>query len=149
MIRSTLFRRSVLLPLAFALVLLSGCGYGTSDRVPVTGNVTFDQAPVDGGVIVFLPEGDAAGAGVRPIKVGGDILAGKYTLEAGKGPLPGKYRVEITWNRKTGRRLPSNDPPHTYDETRQVIPANYNTGSTQVVEIKPGVNTFHFDLKSR
>ena len=43
--------------LALPLAVLAGCGYGNADRVPVRGSVTLNGAPVDGGVILFVPKG--------------------------------------------------------------------------------------------
>jgi hypothetical protein len=143
MIRCTFWRRHAALP--FVLILVSGCGYGNSDSVPVKGTVTFDGQKVDGGAIVFVPEGEM---GTR-LKRGGPIVDGAYALPAGKGPLPGLYRVEITWNKKTGKQIDDpGDPGNLKDETVQVIPAKYNTESKEKVEVKTSPNTFDFALKS-
>ena len=78
-------------------------------------------------------------------------MNGKYAIKAGKGPNPGLCRVEITWKRKTGRKVKNveiSGPP--VDETVQGLPPKYNTQSTLTAEIKPsGSNTFDFDLKSK
>jgi hypothetical protein len=130
--------------LVFTLFMVSGCGYGNSSSVPVKGKVTFKGENVDGGVILFVPEDES---GPR-IKRGGPIVNGAYSLEAGKGPVPGVYRVEIIWNKKTGKRIDTpGDPGHPMDETVQVIPSQYNKDSKEKVEVKPSENTFSFDLK--
>src|SRR5262245_38511749 len=105
--------------LGLALLLATGCGPRSGNRVAVSGTVTFDGQPVDGGAIVFLPQGDGASDRARS---GSGIEAGKYAIPAEKGPAPGKYRVEIRWPRPTGKQIPSDDPPNLMDETRQVIP---------------------------
>jgi hypothetical protein len=145
MIRSQHLRGPAALLLVFPLVVLAGCGYGS--HAPVRGSVTLDGTPVDGGAIVFIPQGDSGQSGQG--NAGGEIVGGKYALEGAKAPPPGKYLVQIIWNKKTGRQVPSNDPPNTIDETVQVIPAAYNANSTLTREIKAGQNTYDFELKSR
>ena len=69
-------------------------------------------------------------------------------MPSGRGPAPGSYRVEIIWQKKTGRKVDTpGDPGVKMDETFQVIPAKYNTSSTETVTVKSGDNTFNFDLK--
>ncbi len=134
------------LGLAFALGLLAGCGGADGDRIPVQGTVTFDGQPVDGGSIAFLPENSDA----KAVKVGGPIENGKYELKGAKAPAPGKHRVEIFWHKKTGKQIVSpNDPPNKVDETKQVIPAQYNTKTTLTANVEPGHTTFDFDLKKK
>lgn len=50
-------RNPVLLTvLTMGLVLLSGCGRGPGNRVPVKGVVTFDARPLAGGTVIFSPD---------------------------------------------------------------------------------------------
>jgi hypothetical protein len=144
MIRSKLFRGTATLALAFTLPIMSGCGYGSSDHVPVQGSVTFDGQPVDNGTITFYPQ-DKGKA-----QVSTEIVGGKYKLESGKGPMPGKYRVEILWKKKTGRQVPTpGDETALMDETQQVLPPQYNTQSTLTAEIEAKSNTKDFPLTSK
>jgi hypothetical protein len=102
------------------------------------------MAPVDGGQISFI-----SSTGKRPT-VSADIVAGKYSLPAGKGPVTGSYNVQIIWRKKTGRQVDTpGDEGVKMDETVQVIPPQFNTKTTQTAEIKSGTNTLNFDLKSR
>lgn len=139
-------RRSIV-PLAMAVVLsaLSGCGYGPNDRVPVQGKVQFDGVPVEDGVISFIP-GEAGRA-----TAGGPITNGRYSIQAEKGPNPGKYRVEILVRKKTGRKVDTpGDTGNKIDETVQLAPAKYNTNSTLTADIQAKANTIDFtDLKSQ
>jgi len=121
--------------------LLIGCG--SSNRASVKGSVTFDGAPVDGGMILFFPanEKNKADQGHAEIK------NGAYEIPAGKGPPPGSYRVEITWEKKTGKQVVSKgDPPNMEDEKIQVIPPQYNRESKLTKEIKLGENILDFPL---
>jgi hypothetical protein len=129
--------RLTVLPLALVVFGLSGCG-----KPGVSGRVTFDGQPVDGGAITFVQEG-----GVNAQRVGGQINDGKYNISTEKMP-PGKYKVEIVWNKKTGKQLPNpNDAGTMVDETKQVIPIKYNSNSELSAEIKSGANTADFELK--
>jgi hypothetical protein len=128
---------------ALALVLLAGCG---GDKASIEGTVTFDGAPVDGGAITFLPEGDSKEAA----RGGAQITDGKYTVNSATGLPAGKYKVEIVWKKKTGKQIPNtSDPGTTVDETKQVLPMKYNSKTELTVEIKSGSNRgVNFDLKS-
>lgn len=135
----------------FAITILiaavGGCGFfGGTQRGSVSGTITFDGAPVAEGVISLQPTGDTEGP-----SAGGHVQAGRYTIAAARGPFPGRYRVEITASRKTGRVVKAEglgDGNQTIDESEQFIPAQYNAKSTLEVEIKAGRNTANFDLKS-
>jgi hypothetical protein len=121
-------------PLAFA-----GCGKGASAE----GTVTFDGAPVDGGSITFTPE-----QGTTATPRGAQIAEGKYVIKSENGLAPGKYRVSVVWNKKTGKTIPNkSDLGTNIDETQQVIPSRYNSKTELTAEITSGSNTFNFDLK--
>jgi hypothetical protein len=142
------WRRSLLAAaLILTPILLAGCS-GSNGRYPVEGTVTLDGQPVEGGVIVLFPVDDNPADPARRGKAYGTIQNGKFLLQGDRGAAPGKYRVEITWFKKTGRQIPSNDPPNKIDETKQVIPKQFNEKSTTFVEIKPERNTLHYELKS-
>lgn len=132
--------------LGLALLVAPGCGPGSGGRLPVQGAVTLDGEPVDEGVIVFLPAGGADAAN----RAGGPIKAGRYAIPARQGLLPGKYRVEIRWNQKTGRQISvPGDAPNMMDETRQVVPARYNTRSELTADVMSGSTAFDFALASK
>jgi hypothetical protein len=130
-------RAGVLALAALGLAVLSGC----SGRPSVSGNVTFNGEPVDGGVITFVPEGKGQRASA-PIK------EGKFTLPATASP--GKNKVEVLWNKKTGKKVAvPGDPGNLTDATVQVIPPKFNQSTTLTEEVKSGSNAFSFDLRSR
>jgi hypothetical protein len=125
--------------LAVGLLALSGC----SGRPAVEGTVTFNKEPVDGGVISFVPSTGSANEG----RVSADIVQGKFTLPSGHGPKPGTYKVEIVWNKKTGRQIDTpGDVGVKMDEKVQVIPDKYNKKTTETAEIKSSGNKFDFNL---
>jgi hypothetical protein len=126
---------------AIAVILIAGCGYGSTDRVPVKGMVKFNGRVVDNGLITFVP----VGGGNRPTAAA-EITDGKYAFEKGRGPMPGKYRVEILWNQKTGKQIATpGDASVGMDETVQVLPPQYNTNSTLEADVG-SKTTFDFDL---
>jgi hypothetical protein len=128
--------------LAVAALALAGCSSSDSGRSRVQGAVSYAGEAVDDGGIAFIPD---EGAQVRAT---GEIRDGHYNLDGSRGPYPGKYRVEIFWYKKTGRQITSPSGKAVKDETKQVIPAKYNGKTELKVEVKPGRNTFDFDLKS-
>lgn len=105
------------------------CGCSGQKAASVHGQVTLDGEPVSAGSIVFLP----AAAGGR--KAAAAIEGGAYSIPASEQLAPGSYRVEISWHKPTGRKIPSADPGMTMDETREAVPARYNSDSTLTAEI--------------
>lgn len=129
---------SVLLACACGVVVL-GCGRGGS---PVSGEVSFDDTPVENGTISFVP---ADGKGPT---FGGVIEAGRYAVVA---PTPGSKIVRVSAVRPTGRKLPP-DPlvgeTAPVDEIAPYIPEQYNDSSTLTCDVVAGPNSFDFHLKS-
>ena len=104
------------LPLAAALMLAAGCG-GTPTTGSITGTVTYDGKPLDGGIISFVPatgntvaaiiQADGAysvanvplgeaivviASGTSPASQGQALKEGKgKTVPAPKSPLTEKY----------------------------------------------------------
>lgn len=129
------------LPVCLALL---GCSDG-EQRIIVTGKVTFDGQPIDNGIVLFIPE-DETDSQKRP-KVGTQIVDGKYAFEPDRGPMPGKYKVAITWEKKTGRKIPTGDVVDR-DETEQVLPKKYNDETTIRVTVSRRDNKHDFALTS-
>jgi hypothetical protein len=94
--------------------------------------------------LAFIPEGGDAAR----IRATGEIHDGRYELDSKHGPYPGHYRVEIYWNKKTGRKIASPSGKAFKEETKQAIPAKYNEKTGLKAEVKPGRNTLDFDLPS-
>jgi hypothetical protein len=137
-------RLSQALILAVAALALAGCSSSDSGRSRVQGAVSYGGEVVDDGGIAFIPED----GGASQVRATGEIRDGHYELDGSRGPYPGKYRVEIFWYKKTGRQIASPSGKAFKDETKQGIPAKYNDKTDLKVEVKPGRNTFDFDLKS-
>jgi hypothetical protein len=122
------------------LVTALGCGGGGSGA-RVHGRVTLDGAPVDGSIRFVPTDGKTPTAGAP-------IEGGEYSAE--KIPVT-SMRVEIT-AAKGGPQ-----PPRTYDtanpqpliQTKELIPARYNTKSDLKCDVQRGDNTFNFELVSK
>ncbi|HYT94971.1 MAG TPA: hypothetical protein VEL76_40015 [Gemmataceae bacterium] len=98
--------------------------------------------------MTLFPIGEPGSEGKR-IPVSGEIKEGRYALGDGKNLRPGMYRVEAYWHKKTGKQIPSGDPPNTVDETKQVVPEKYNKNSQTTVDIKAGANKLDLPLTSK
>ncbi len=132
--------------ITLALIGFVGCGgkaYDGSQRFALSGKVSLDGVPVDGGTISFIPTAEKA----RPS--GGDIVKGEYKVPEEKGANAGSYRVEIHWYKPTGKKVPDSDLGGTKDEVAEAVPAKYNSGSTETVEISSTKTNFDFSLTSK
>lgn len=134
----------VLLVLGF----IAGCGskgYEGAKRYPLSGTVTFNGEPVDGGIIRFI--GESGTDKERP--AGGVISGGKYEIPEGQGVNAGTYQVEIRWSKPTGKKIKdTGDTGEMIDVTQQVIPSKFNEVTELRAEVSGTSTTFDFDIKS-
>jgi hypothetical protein len=117
---------------------LAGCG---QSRRAIEGTVTVNGVPMDLGMITFNPVDPAGGQ----TSVGGKVTNGSYQLDATRGPLPGKYRVEIYWSKKTGKQVPNSDGGM-QDEMIEGLPEKYNKNTELTTEITSWTSKASFDL---
>lgn len=129
----------VALGLGLMLGLFAGCG--DKKQAKVHGTVTYNGIPVEEGSISFFPE-----PGTESRKASAAILDGAFDIPTDRGPFPGKFRVEITGVKKTGKKIPSADPGIEIDERIELIPDKYHRNSTLIREIAPGDNKLDFLL---
>ena len=131
---------------AFAFMILlvlpfAGCG-PSENRRALTGNVTWQDKPLEKGVITLYPKG--AGS-----TVGCEIVEGKFSIKGQNGATPGKYRVEIIAFRPTGKTEFDIDQNKPVSIDEQFLPKQFNSASTleaEVVADKP--NIFNFKLNA-
>lgn len=125
-------------------LLLAGCGGvgDAPDRRIVTGNVTLNGTPLEGGVIRFLPQPSG------PIAAG-KIRDGKYEV-TNKGGVPlGKHKVEI----KGTPILPDNTTGMSLGEidaaTKPAIkvPEKYYKDSQLEATVEAGSDPFNVDFE--
>jgi hypothetical protein len=80
------------------MVSLSGCsGGGEKPTAPVSGNVTFEGKPVEGGSLTFTPQATGPNPGKQgaaSIQKDGSFLAGTYSQN--DGVLIGKVRISYS-----------------------------------------------------
>ncbi len=126
-----------------ACIAISIAGCAAESISSVHGKVTLDGELVANGSIVFLPK---SGTGK---KAAAAIEQGLYSIPAADKLLPGAYRVEINWRKPTGRQIASADPGIMADETREAVPAKFNSESTLTAEIASGDVEKNFELLSK
>ena len=132
-------------PIALVL-LLAGCGGDGANRGSVSGKVTLNGAALESGSISFVPI-----EGTQSPSSGATIANGSYEIPRDKGPMVGKYQVVITSSRKTGKKIAAGSPAPAgtmIEEVVEAVPAIYNVKSTLRGEVKPGSNTFDYELKA-
>ena len=134
--RRCAFARLVLLAIVAAVLSLPsvGCRRGPAKAV-FTGRVTLNDEPVPQGAISLYPLDRLPSAGAV-------INAGSYRMEA----FPGSYRIEITGSKVVGQK--NNDIPDgpMVDILESIVPAEYNSASKLVQEVKLDTKTLDFKL---
>ncbi len=144
-------RRLAVLGLA-VVAAMAGCGQ-PADKLPrraVSGKVTLDDKPLEHGVISFIPDGQAA----NPVSGGAVIAAGSFSISAEQGLTPGKYKVSITATADEppppAGQAPGPTPKKKAKVEPPLIPAQYNTASKLLAEVKEsGSTSFDFPLTSK
>src|SRR5688500_663020 len=114
---------------------LAGCGktYDGEQRFPVSGKVTVDGQPLDLGVIAFMPQ--SAGSSEGRV-AGAPIRDGIYAVPEENGPTAANYRVQIHWNKRTGKKVTNPmDPEEMIDELMEGLPAKYHQDSELTAEV--------------
>jgi hypothetical protein len=128
---------------AALLLVLSGCGH--NGRMGVEGAVTLDGRPLPQGSIQFTPLPGSAGP-----TAGAEIVGGKFAIQPSGGPFAGKFRVEITATKSTGRKVLDIRSNAMIDEYAQYLPARYNSESRLEAEVKSsGPNRLDYVLESK
>jgi hypothetical protein len=79
-----------------AALLLAGVGCGGNRPVPVRGSVTLDGRPVEGAMVLFLPESEKAGRQASGL-TGADGSFSLTTSRNGDGAFPGNYKVVVQY----------------------------------------------------
>jgi len=143
------WKTSGLCLIVLGILACEGCGgYDSQGRLPVTGRVTRNGAPLERGSIRFEPQD-----GQPSIVSGAMIVGGQDMIPGETGLPPGKYLVRIHAS-SSGRRHSSSPTDAPGPEvsgltSTELIPPEFNTKSTQIVEVRAGANDFTFDIESR
>jgi hypothetical protein len=135
--------RGILLLIAIGLV--SGCG-PHSDRLAITGKVTLNGEPLDGGSIQFTSLGE------KKMNGGAMVNGGAYKIAQEKGLLPGKYHVEINAPDNAAKPIVYRSSPDSPGVVTQPdkVPPEYNINSKKTIEVTAdGANNFDFDIQGK
>lgn len=127
-----------LLILLFAIGPSAGCHKGFPTLPVVTGEVTLDGKPMDGGFITFsslTESGPYYSANIRK---------GKYSIQLPEEML----RVQITAFRNVPGRFYEEIPGQRIPVEEQYLPARYNSQSTLTVDVARS-KVFNFSLESK
>lgn len=138
--------------LAVAVYLIAGfagCTSRQSDRVAVSGRVTYQGELVADGTILFSPvDSDHYQANAA-------IENGRYVMDAAYGPSLGEYAVRIEGFRSTDNVVAAG-PLHASEDgadtvnVESYIPAQYNSQtSLRVTVTRDNCRSLHFDLSGR
>ena len=112
-----------------------GCRRGPAKAV-FAGRVTLNGEPLPQGAISFYPLDRLPSAGAV-------INAGSYRMEA----FPGSYRVEISGSKVVGQKKRYDTPDSPMDDVLEsIVPAEYNSASKLVQEVKLETKTLDFKL---
>jgi len=117
-----------------------------SDRLPISGKVTFNGAALDSGSIRFSSTG-----GEKIFASGAMIQNGEYHIPQEKGLPPGTYHLEINSPDAKAPLVLSPAAPGepTIRTAPERIPPEYNVNSKKTVEVTvDSKNNFDFDVVS-
>jgi hypothetical protein len=136
------------LPVVALVLLLSGCGGGTSsdDLLPVQGRIFYRGVAVTHGTIVFSP--DAARGGNGALARAEIQPDGRYLLRTGErlGAAAGPYQVSVVAVAKEDASVPNADPSAA---PRLLLPPRYRDPEQSGLgcQVEHGKdNTFDFYL---
>jgi hypothetical protein len=133
----------LLFPIAALLLPATGCA-DSDGRQEVSGTVTLKGQPLDEGFIEFHPLGEAP-KDQLVTRSGAMITGGKYLISQAEGLVPGQYRVVISSGDTSAPLEGDGGPGPKSIFSKERIPADYNSATRQVVEVKPdGSNTFDY-----
>lgn len=130
--------------IAVVAVVALGCSDSAGGRRSITGSVSFDGEPLEGGWIYFRPIADGPSAAA-------EIQNGTFNIDAAKGLIAGEYIVSIEYHRPTGKTIKVNtgEGIEQIEQQKQIIPARYNQQSKLKAKVQPqGANELTFELKS-
>ena len=121
------------------LSLVAGCN-SQPEQGTLDGKVTLDGAPLQTGLIRFVP-------------IDGQTPTADATITDGSFRAtvpPGEKRVEINAPQVTGKRKAYDTPDSPMlDVVRELLPAKYNAKSELVYKVETGDQTHEFALQSK
>lgn len=128
-------RFALLFTCLVGLVGLSGCGGDGINRQPVSGSLTFNNAPIKYGSIRFEP------AEKQVTTASGSIKEGRYEIKRDAGLSPGKYKVWVQAFDRSGETPAGAMPGSEGPPPRDILPQKYLTQPAAEITIKPVSDT--------
>jgi len=125
------------------VVFTLGCNDTSKGLGKIQGKVTLDGAPLVEAQIRFFAVNGGVGTD-------GKVVDGLYDIPAREGMSAGKFRVEFSSEKKTGKKVPDRDggPSDMKDEVLEGLPVKFNQKSTLQIDFDPSQSKpFNFDLK--
>ncbi|QDT75508.1 hypothetical protein [Lacipirellula limnantheis] len=127
---------SLVIAASFAL----GCSGQDPNRGQITGLVEVDGQPAAKGAIAFTPvDGNSPASG-------GDIVDGRYTVNAFTGPSKVAIRVPKVVGQRKLYDTPDSPIQSVMEES---LPPQFNDETTLTYDVKPGPNEQNFSLKTK
>ena len=135
------YTRAAALAAAALSLFVSGCSGGGGT---VSGTVTLDGTPIQGGVVTFHPVGEG------PSAIGAVKKDGTYEVTIGNQTAipPGEYLVTVDYGEATTSE-PGPGPPKPPPVPKRITPDKYaNKDTTDLrVTVKAGSNKIPLELK--
>ena len=117
---------------------------GCSGEARVSGTVTFDNQPLNTGVVSFHP------VGTGPVALGKIDDSGRYTAVVGSGAglPPGDYVVTVVANEPL---IPPKDPRMAPSPGKRITPEKYATKEKSDLKytVTSGSNTIDLSIRSK
>jgi hypothetical protein len=125
----------------------AGCGSDDGpNRRAISGTVTLDGRPLEGGAILLEPLSFDSGTSTA---VGATIRRGEFAISRDRGPIPGRYLVRIYASSGVQAPLREGQTEKTRRPMVECLPAVYNTRSELHAEVKArGPNRYRFELQA-
>jgi hypothetical protein len=140
-------RRAAIFGLLAAVFASCGCGSDGSQRVVLTGAVTYKGEPVADGTALFAPCDGTTGPSIVA-----KIVDGRYRTDSQGGLAPGNYRVEILGYRKgtsdvhSAGPAPQLGPPAHANAPHQYLPEKYNVKTQLKTKVNGGTKSLTQDF---
>lgn len=112
--------------LGSCLISLVGCGSSGTDIVPIRGEVTFNGAPLQDGMVVYVPkQTDSARQASGRIQADGTFVL--TTFKSGDGVVPGEYNIAVYGYSPRGATLTrqQTESGAAVPQSKLIIPVSY------------------------
>lgn len=134
-----------------AVVFLCGCPGRDYKLVNVSGTVTLDDKPLEGGHVTFQPMAEGNNRSPGPGSVGVCDENGRYSLRTvldEQGAVIGKHQVKIRLN--AYREMPAPVSDVDTQPIREMVPPWYNDNTILEFTVPPkGTDQADFDLSTK